>query len=143
MGFGGGVGLAFEPASGFVPVSDFGWSWGFWADEGAPLADAAEETVGFAGAAEDAPDSVEDAGVAVEGEPDAAFPGEGASAPGPAAGASGAGGFTSVALRSSVAWGRLAADASLRPASFAGSGLSIMGAGSPETCGQPEGKAEP
>jgi hypothetical protein len=43
----------------------------------------------------------------------------------------GAGDFTSVALRSSVACGRFAAELSVRPASFAGSGLSVMGAWSP------------
>src|SRR5690606_8728793 len=46
-----------------------------------------------------------------------------------AAGVCGGGVFTSVALRSSVAWGRFVPVGSVRPASFAGSGLSIMGAG--------------
>jgi hypothetical protein len=45
-------------------------------------------------------------------------------------------GLTSVALRSSVACGRFAAELSVRPASFAGSGLSVMGAGSPGAYGR-------
>lgn len=45
----------------------------------------------------------------------------------------GCGCFTSVALRSSVACGRFAPEASGLPASFAGSGLSIMKTGSPGT----------
>lgn len=48
-------------------------------------------------------------------------------------------GLTSVALRSSVACGRFAAELSVRPASFAGSGLSVMGAGSPGAYGQAAG----
>lgn len=53
----------------------------------------------------------------------------------PVAGAGDAGAFTSVALRSSVACGRFAPGLSVRPASFAGSGLSVMGAGSPGALG--------
>ena len=46
-----------------------------------------------------------------------------------------AGARTSVALRSSVACGRFPPGLSVRPASFAGSGLSVMGAGSPGSWG--------
>jgi hypothetical protein len=46
-------------------------------------------------------------------------------------GCEGCGDLISVALRSSVACGRFAPELSVRPASFAGSGLSVMGAGSP------------